>query len=321
MGSILSILEFKNYYQINLNGKIMKPVLYPFLGIFLIISSSCHAHGRVPAFDAARAFAYLEKQCDFGPRNPGSRGHRECMLFLEAELKRSAETVTLQPFLFTDSRSRQTFTLHNIIANFGQQANRILLCAHWDTRPWADAEPDPAKHDTPILGANDGASGVAVLLEIARILHEHSPPVGIDIVLFDGEDSGLSGRNDTWCQGSRYFARNKRRDYLPVYGILLDFVGDRDLRFPIERFSYHYAPDVVDRVWSKAEALGLTAFDRALGLEVIDDHLELLNVGIPTINIIDFDYPYYHTLQDTPDKCSPESLGVVGTLLVNLIYE
>ena len=281
----------------------------------------CFLGSQVPDFDEGRAFGYLEKQCQFGPRNPGSEGHRKCRQFLVEELREKADTVVQQPFLHTIPGYQQTHTLTNIIASFGSQNDRILLCAHWDTRPWADLDPETKNRDKPIIGANDGASGVAVLLEIAQILNQHPPPVGVDIVLFDGEDSGINDRPDTWCQGSRYFAQTKKPDYRPRYGILLDFVGDRDLHLPVEGHSQKYAPKLVDRVWTKAEELNLPAFDRTIGIEVIDDHLELLNVGIPTIDIIDFDYPYYHTLEDTEDKCSPESLGIVGTLLLHLIYE
>ena len=293
---------------------------YLIITSLLLLCTSC-SRGQIPSFDQDRAFVYLKKQCEFGPRNPGSEGHRRCLEFLVEELQRTADSVVKQPFFFTNYRNKQTSTLNNVIASFGRHGERILLCAHWDTRPWADQDPDSTNRDKPILGANDGASGVAVLLEIAQVLKQHPPPRGVDIVLFDGEDAGLQGQDETWCQGSRYFAQNKQVSYQPRWGILLDFVGDKDLHFPIEGNSQKYAPDLVDRVWSKAEALGLSAFDRSVGYDIIDDHLSLLDVGIPTIDIIDFDYPYYHTLQDTEDKCSPQSLGIVGTLLLHLIYE
>ena len=199
------------------------------LGIGLFFHVSC-TRSQVPLFDANSAYEYLRKQCDFGPRNPGSTGHEQCLEFLVGEFKRFADTVVKQPFPFTNHKDQTRLTLHNVIASFGSQGDRILLCAHWDTRPWADRDPDRKNRKKPILGANDGASGVAILLEIARILAEHPSPVGVDIVLFDGEDSGLEGQDDTWCQGSRYFAQNKQSKYLPRYGILLDFVGDKDLR-------------------------------------------------------------------------------------------
>ncbi|MFH1941732.1 MAG: M28 family peptidase, partial [bacterium] len=225
----------------------IRDVSFPFL---LLFSVSC-SRSQVPAYDGNRAFEYLKKQCAFGPRNPGSKGHRACLEFLEEELRKSADRVVKQPFLFTDYRNDRTLTLYNVIASFGSQGKRILLCAHWDTRPWADKDSDSSNWDKPILGANDGASGVAVLLEIASILKQHPPRRGVDIVLFDGEDAGIQGRNETWCQGSRHFAQNKQAGYLPEYGILLDFVGDKDLHFPIEGYSQQYAPDLVHRVWSK----------------------------------------------------------------------
>lgn len=288
--------------------------------IFLLVFSSC-SQSQVPTFDQNSAFEYLQKQCAFGPRNPGSPGHQKCLRFLVEELEQMADAVVEQPFLQTVYREKKSYQFTNVIASFGNQGERVLLCAHWDTRPWADQDSDPKNRNKPLLGANDGASGVAVLLEIARILKQVPPPRGVDIVLFDGEDSGTEGRNESWCLGSRHFAQNKRSDYNPRYGILLDMIGDRDLYLPIERNSQKYAPELVHSVWTKAEELGLPAFDRSLGFEMIDDHLELLNVGIPVIDIIDFDYPYWHTLQDTEDKCSPESLGIIGTLLLHLIYE
>ena len=293
-------------------------IFFSGLLIFLILAD---AHSGIPEFDPKRAFAHLEKQCAFGPRHPGSEGHQRCLIYLVEEFEKSSDTVIQQPFLFSDPKNRQTHTLTNVIASFGTSPKRILLCAHWDTRPWADSDSDPKNWNEPILGANDGASGVAVLLEIAYILKNNPSPVGVDIVLFDGEDSGLQGQNETWCQGSRFFARSRQLTHLPMYGILLDFVGDKDLHFPVEVNSRCFATEIVDRVWGKALELGLPAFDLSPGYEMIDDHLELLKVGIPAIDIIDFDYPYYHTLEDTEDKCSPESLGIVGTLLLHLIYE
>ena len=146
------------------------------------------------------------------------------------------------------------------------------------------------------------------------------PEKGVDIVLFDGEDSGIEGRKDSWCAGSRYFAQNKQPGYFPRYAILLDMIGDRDLHLPVEVNSQRYAPDLVDKVWTLAEELGLTVFDRSAGHEMTDDHEQLLEVGIPAIDIIDFDYPFWHTMEDTPDKCDKKSLDAVGRVLIELIY-
>ncbi len=285
-----------------------------------LLITSC-SRSQVPQFNKIRAFGYLKTQCSFGPRNPGSQGHRKCLSFLVKEFGQTADTVVKQPFIFTNFKNHKTYMLTNIIASFGKQDKRILLSAHWDTRPWADHDPDPKNRNKPILGANDGASGVTVLLEIARIMKQYPPPVGVDIVLFDGEDSGVEGRDETWCVGSRYFAKNKGTNYNPQYGILLDMIGDRDLHIPVEANSQRYAPELVQKIWRKAQELNLSSFDPLVGYEIIDDHLELLKVGIPAVDIIDFDYPYWHTLQDTEDKCNPESLWTVGTVLLHLIYE
>ena len=276
---------------------------------------------QVPVFDAENAFRLLQKQCDFGPRNPGSPGHEACLAFMVSHLKRSAESVEKLPFHFENPKTSETMNLYNVAAHFGPDEHKIVLCAHWDTRPWADEDPNPENHNKPIIGANDGASGVAVLLQLASIFKENPPPVGVDLIFFDGEDSGLQGRDRTWCQGSRAFAAKLAKSAYPEYAILLDFVGDRDLHFPVEVHSQTYAPDIVEKVWKKAADLNLSAFDSTPGPALLDDHLELLRVGIPAIDIIDFEYPYYHTMQDTPDKCSPESLGIVGKLLLHLIYE
>jgi glutaminyl-peptide cyclotransferase len=276
---------------------------------------------QVPGFDKNRAFGYLKKQCQFGPRFPGSKGHADCLAFLFGEMKQASGKAIQQSFTALDPQRNQSVVLTNIIASFGKQRERLLFCAHWDTRVFADSDPLFQNRRKPVPGANDGASGVAVLLEIAQILKRNVSPRGVDLVLFDGEDGGSEMQLETWCIGSRYFAKRKLRDYKPRYAILLDMIGDRDLALPIENNSQKFAPHVVNQVWTTARELGLTAFEHRVGYEVVDDHLELLKVGIAAIDVIDMDYPYWHTTQDTPDKCSPESLWSIGTLLLHLIYE
>ncbi|MFQ6116043.1 MAG: M28 family peptidase [bacterium] len=264
----------------------------------------------------------MVKQCEFGPRVPGTEAHRECLDFLVSQLQQFGAKVIRQPFLQKVPRINKTVTMTNIIASFGlEKPERILLGAHWDTRPWADQDPVLANREKPIIGANDGASGVAVLLEIARNIQISEPIFGVDIILFDGEDSGLSGQTDSYALGSQYFARNKDFQYRPLYGILLDMVGDKDLQIYQEENSIAYAPQIVEKVWNRAQSLNLPAFIPTPGYEVTDDHLPLLQVGIPCIDIIDFNYDYWHTLEDTPDKCSPESLKQVGQLVLSLLYE
>ena len=280
----------------------------------------------VPAFNEARAFEYLTRQTAFGPRHPNSGGHRECLQYLQSTLQQSADEVRLQPFTHAGYNG-QTLKLTNVIASFKPHVKeRVLLCAHWDTRPRADQDGNPARRDEPILGANDGASGVAVLLEIAALLKQTPPPIGVDLVLFDGEDYGMEGDHANYLLGSRHFARTKAADYLPRFAILLDMVGDRYLEIPREGYSRRYAPDVVKLVWDKARLLGIAQFVDEDGEDVMDDHLPLNESGIRAIDIIDFNYPdptnrYWHTHEDTPDKCSPESLGAVGTVLMHVLFD
>jgi len=274
-----------------------------------------------PDFDKARAFQFINKQVDFGPRVPGTAAHDSCLTFLETELKKYADSVTRQSFQHIIKKTGENVSLTNLVASFGgKQGRRFLLAAHWDSRPWADSETDSLKKRQAVPGANDGGSGVAVLLEIARILKENEPPVGVDIVFFDGEDFGMDGDEDSWAVGAQYFARTKSARYAPQLGLLLDMIGDKDLRIMKEGHSVFYAPGVVDAVWNYASRIGLPAFSSDTMGPITDDHLPLLKVGIPIINLIDLDYPAHHTTTDTPDKCSPESLEQVGKLALAVIY-
>jgi Zn-dependent M28 family amino/carboxypeptidase len=277
-------------------------------------------------FQAQRAFEILKKQCEFGPRPPGSSAHRKTQNYLFTELQKYANSVALQPHQYT--ANGVTLQLNNILAEFrpgsppvtgdGPSGETLLLAAHWDTRPFADRDPKPENQDKPILGANDGASGVAVLLEIARVLKLRPPPRRIIIVLFDGEDYGRSAED--MFIGSRFFAQNLGK-WKPDYGILLDMVGDKDLSIPIERYSWNANRQFAELIWSRAAALGLAPFQQRLGAAILDDHVPLIKAGIPMVNIIDFTYPYWHTVEDTVDKCSPKSLEVVATLVMSIIYD
>jgi hypothetical protein len=272
-------------------------------------------------FNGQSAYALLVKQCNFGPRVPDTPAHDSCRAFLVAELNKYANRVAEQTFEEHLAGLKKTVHLTNIIASFDMKATqRILLCAHWDSRPWADQDPDTSKHRQPILGANDGASGVAVLLEVAKTFKSMPPPVGVDIIFFDGEDAGLSGQTDTYLAGSRYFARHKDARFNPLMGILLDMVGGAKLQLYKEVNSVNYAGAVVDRVWNLAARLDITEFMPLTKHEVIDDHLPLLNVGIPIVDVIDFDYAYWHTAGDTPDKCSAASLEKVGRVVLAAVY-
>ncbi len=286
----------------------------------IAFSLSCKAQSP-PSFDGARSFALLEKQCSFGPRVPGTPAHQRCRDYLVTALRGYADQVTTQDFLHTFGKPPQSARASNIIANFQpQKGERVLLCAHWDSRPWADMDPDPKNHTKPILGANDGASGVAVLLEIARLIKQKPPRCGVDIVLFDAEDQGLEGEERSYAKGSQYFARNVVPNYRPRYGILLDMIGDKELGIYQEHYSLKYARPVVEKVWAAALSAGVSEFIPQAGYAVFDDHLPLLERGILCIDLIDFDYPHWHTLGDTPDKCSAASLEKVGRVLLELLY-
>ena len=289
-----------------------------------VIFFGCQSN--VPRFDEDNAFSYLVAQCDFGPRNPGSDGYYACLNYLITELEQFADEIILQDFSYQEERYNNRYNLENIIARFNPDAEfQTIISAHWDTRPWADQEDARKDQNQPIIGANDGASGVAVLLELARIMGENPPPIGVNLVFFDGEDMGVPGENETYCQGSRYFAKN-----LPIprpnEAINLDMVGDKQLVLPIERYSLEYHPTLVRYLWDRAKEMGLDAFIGRVDYAIYDDHIPLNEIaGIPSINIIDFKYPnsyanFWHTMNDVPENCSEESLGQVGDLMVDYIY-
>lgn len=290
------------------------------IGLALCLSGGISEAVEKPTFDADKAWDYLTAQCDFGPRNPGSKAHDACRDYLKNELLKRTDRVSLQYFTHTDKRLRTTFHMHNIIADFGDvKGPKIILCAHWDCRPRADRDPRPSNHKKPILGANDGASGVAVLLEMARLFKRHPPPQPVQIILFDGEDYGREGEIWDYLLGSRYFAQNADpSDY--SYAILLDMIGDASLEIKREYNSYIHCGDLQDWVWKTAQRIGVQQFSDRMTIPIIDDHMSLIEVGIEAIDIIDFEYPFWHTLEDTPNKCSKKSLEAVGRVLVELIY-
>jgi glutaminyl-peptide cyclotransferase len=289
--------------------------------LILLWCCSCKTGPRIPVFSGQNAFELLQQQCAFGPRYPACAGHDSARAYLAGYLGDRADGIMEQRFWHSDARRDTSYLLTNIVASFApHKEQRLLLCAHWDTRPWADRDPDPENRDKPILGANDGASGVAVLLEVARLLNSVPPPRGVDIVLFDGEDSGEEGSMEGWCIGSRHFAESKRGVYRPVHAVLLDMVGDKDLDIYVEKHSQVHASRTVAKLWHIAEELGKKAFHRQAKYTVYDDHVPLIENGIPCADVIDFDYPFWHTVEDTPDKCSPESLETVGEVILHLIY-
>lgn len=282
--------------------------------LLLLVVSGC---GK-PAFDEEAAFALLERQCEFGPRPPGSAAHAEMKIWLIESLTSLTDHVSIQRFTVLSDTGDVEMT--NVIASFGsEKRERVLLGAHWDTRSVAERDPDPANRHTPIPGANDGASGVAVLLELARLLSQSSPGVGVDLVFFDGEDGGNGGGFVDWCLGSSFYALSMG-DYCPAYAVVVDMIGDADLAIPREPNSVETSGQVVDKVWEAARRAGSASFRRELGTAMYDDHVPLIRAGVPTALIIDSDYAFWHTIDDTPSRCSAKSLGEVGRALVELLY-
>ena len=214
-----------------------------------------------------------------------------------------------------------SWPLQNILASFGPPGGdqRLLLVAHWDTRPWADMDPDPGLRGNPVPGANDGASGVAILLEVARVIGSLSLPQGVDILFADGEDLGQPGSNDGYCQGTRRFAGRNLSRY--ACAVVLDMVGDADLRLPVERYSLARAPEVLDWVWKHGMAVAPGVFVLDVGSAVYDDHMPLLAAGLPAVDIIDFEYPAWHTQRDDLTAISKESLATVGRVVLNLLLD
>lgn len=279
----------------------------------------------IPAFDRQAAFDLLENQVRIGPRYPGSAGHKAAAKLIESQLRQSADRITIQDF--TRQVGDRKLDLRNIIGYFNPRARWwLLLAAHWDTRPTADMEVTTEKRRQPIVGANDGASGVAVLLELARMFSIQKPNVGVIMVFFDGEDYGPTV-SDMFL-GSEYFARNLKAvvpggDHKRIrYGILLDMVGDMNLALHPEAHSMDAAPDVVRKVWAMGSHLGYGKhFPTDPRPAILDDHVPLIAAGLQCIDVIDFEYAPWHTLEDTVDKCSPRSLGIVGEVIAHVVYE
>lgn len=290
----------------------------------------------IPEFNADSAYYFVKKQVDFGPRVPGSEAHNHCSNWLRDKLSTYADSVIVQNFS-AKVHTGENMPGKNIIGIFNREKKkRILLCAHWDSRPYADQEKDASLHNTPIDGANDGASGVGVLMEMARLMHRERPSLGIDIIFFDLEDYGepqgeqSPGSNNFWALGSQHWSRNPHVfNYSAIYGILLDMVGVKNATFPYEGFSAYYAPHIIDKVWRQGQNLGYGKyFVNSRAGRIIDDHLYINQIaGIPTIDIIALDqqgnsqfFEHWHTLRDNMDNISQKTLDVVGKTVMHVIY-
>jgi hypothetical protein len=274
-----------------------------------------------PRFDGERAMELLNELCALGPRVPGSEAHAAALAFLADHLSVTAGEVEREDFPAASPPYPSGVQLTNVVARFApERTPRVLLGAHWDSRPRADQDPDSTRHDEPVLGANDAASACAVLLHLGELFKEEPPAVGVDLVFFDGEDGGIQEQSETYCLGSREHVRRLRPPY-PGYVIVVDMVGDRELTIYAEAHSVVNAGEIVRMVWGRAAHLGISEFSPEIRYEVYDDHVPFIEAGIPAIDIIDFHYPYWHTVEDTPDKCSPRSMELVGEVLTSLLYE
>jgi hypothetical protein len=273
---------------------------------------ACGARAKPPVreFDGAKAFTYLQQQVQFGFRIPGTPAHEQTGDWILAQLKTRADTVWVQDIEHRTA-SGKTMHLRNFFARFRPQAaERILYLAHWDTRPVADQAADSADRTKPVLGASDGASGVALLLGVADALKAKPPTVG-----------SFADSNDVLI-GSRWFAAHQPSGYPPLFGVLFDMVGDKNLDINVEGNSQAVAPEVVDRVWKTASALGYgDTFIPQVHYTLIDDHVSLQKAGIHAIDVVDFNYPYWHTTNDTLDKVSANSLQIVGDVAMALVRE
>lgn len=278
-----------------------------------------------PEFDAAQAFKYLEAQLVFGPRIPGKDGHARMAVWLDSMVRARADSTEVQRWVHVTT-SGDSLPMINVIARFNPRAaTRILFLTHWDTRPRADA---PSSKDTlaPVMGANDAASGVGVLLAMADALKKAPPGVGVDLLFVDGEDYGSfdSGKDEDVLIGSRYYATHPVSGGPPSYAVLLDMIGDKDLKIKREGLSTTGAPDVVDMIWELAERMGHSRiFVPEDMYPITDDHVPLQQAGFRAVDLIDLDYgpnnAWHHSTEDTIDKVSAASLKVVGDVMMALI--
>jgi len=274
---------------------------------------------KAVAFDGKRAMSYLEAICDIGPRMSGTAGMKRQQELIQKHFEDLGAKVAMQEFSARQNSQRRSVPMANMIVSFHpERQRRVILCSHYDTRPIADQEPDPRKWRETFVSANDGGSGVALLMELGHHVKDLKTNVGVDFVFFDGEEYIFDRDRDKYFFGSEHFAQTWKKskprvDYAAA--ILLDMVGGKNARFPAEGYSFARATKLVREIWGLAGELGCQAFKDQVGQRVQDDHLALLNAGIPAIDIIDFEYAHWHRLSDVPANCSPQSMEQVARVL------
>jgi hypothetical protein len=273
-------------------------------------------------FSGSAAYGYAKTQVDFGPRVPGSPAAKLAGDWIIKQMRARADTVIVQSFTYTTADGKK-LPLRNILARFRPELpERILYVTHWDSRPVSESASTDAEKKLPVPGANDGASGVGMFVALGDVLKKTRPNVGVDLLFTDGEDYGEFGPPEVDVLiGAKYFANHlPSPGYKPLYGVLWDMIGDKDLRIPYEMNSFQQAPEVVSRVWQTAADLGHgDVFVQESGGLITDDHIPLLNAGLRVIDVIDLLYPPHHTPQDTMDKISAKSLGIVGDVATALV--
>jgi glutaminyl-peptide cyclotransferase len=290
----------------------------------MMLLGACGHGAAHTSFDGSAALALIRTQLDFGPRIPGTDGAQRCGDWIIATMRARADTVVVQSWTHTTAQGK-SLPLRNILARYRpSEPNRVLYVTHWDTRPVSDEATNPAERQLPVPGANDGASGTALLMELGAVLDSLRPTYGVDLLFVDGEDYGTFTPERDVLMGSTYFASHlPSDDYRPIFGILWDMIGDRDLQIYEEGNSLQKAPEVVDRVWRQARDLGYADyFIPRYKYTVTDDHVPLLQAGLRVIDVIDFDYQgIHHTPRDTFDKVSAASLQIVGDVATALVTQ
>ncbi|HYS69944.1 MAG TPA: M28 family peptidase [Gemmatimonadaceae bacterium] len=273
-------------------------------------------------FNGSAAYSYAKSQVDFGPRVPGSPAAKQAGDWIIRQMRARADTVSVQAFNYTTADGKK-LPLRNILARFRPElSERVLYITHWDSRPISESAATEAEKKMPVPGANDGASGVGMFVALGDVLKKTKPNVGVDLLFTDGEDYGQFGPPEVDVLiGAKYFATHlPSPNYKPLYGVLWDMIGDKDLRIPYEMYSFQQAPEVVSRVWQTAADLGHSdVFVQESGGQIVDDHIPLLNAGLRVIDVIDLTYPPHHTPQDTMDKISAKSLATVGDVATALV--
>lgn len=288
--------------------------------LLLALATSCARTPQAVAFDGNRAYDWVRRQVAFGPRAPGTAAHDSCFAMLVEGLRKNAEVVETDTFHYQEPTLDKDLRLMNVMARFRpSDKRRVLLAAHWDTRPWADKDADSTRRNQPILGANDGGSGVGVLMALAEQLRRRAPAIGVDLALFDGEDLGTETNPSGFFRGSKRYLEWRATEPAPLFVVVIDMVGNKDAAFYWEGNSYNRAGNIVLLVWNKAKDLGVRQFRSGVKFTIADDHVPFLMADIPAIDVIDFDFPAWHTHRDDMSQVDPSTLEAVGRVLVDLV--